>query len=311
MATDTHHSHDHGNHAGHSHEAPKNLSFAFLVAIFLNMAFVVVELYYGYSSHSIALIADATHNFGDVFGLVLGFIAFRLSSKLPDKKFTFGFKSSTILATVVSSVVLLVATGGILWESVQKVVRPDPIEGNIVILVALIGVVINGVSAYLLSKGNKDLNVKSAFLHLVSDALVSIAVAVSGVVVLTTGFVYVDAIMSLVIGIIILRSTIKILIESLNLSLQGVPEGVDIHKIKSWLESLDGVIEVHDLHIWAMSTSENALTCHLVVADEHTKVDLADICHELDHDFGIIHPTIQIEYAAHKMVCKLQPDSVV
>lgn len=301
---------NHSDH-DHSHITPQSLSTAFVVSIALNITFVVVELYYGYLSNSVALIADATHNFGDVLGLVLGFAAFKLSSKLPSQAFTFGFKSSTILATVLSSVLLLVATGGILWESIQKLLYPSAVEGKTVIIVALIGVFINGISAYLLSKGNKDLNVKSAFMHLLSDALVSVGVAVGGVIVIATGFVYTDAIVSLVIGLVILRSTILVLIEALGLSLQGVPKDIDIYKVKQYLQSINGVDEVHDLHIWAMSTSENALTCHLVISTEAVKLDLVKICHQLEHDFEIAHPTIQVETHTQKDSCKLKPDNVV
>lgn len=299
------HSHD------HSHSTPANLSAAFILSIILNLTFVVVEIGYGLNINSVALIADATHNFGDVIGLVLGLVALKLSVKLPSKRFTYGFKSSTILSTLLSGSLLLIAISGILWESVQRIIHPESVNGFVVIIVATIGVIINAVSAYLLSKGNKDLNIKSIFLHLLSDTLVSVGVVIAGIVVLTTGFLYTDPIVSVVIALVILLSTYKLFREAINLSLQGVPSDIDIQKVKEMLSNLPNVLEVHDLHIWAMSTSENALTCHLVIADKIILVDLTKISHDLEHDFNIVHPTIQIETISEKEACKLMPDTVI
>lgn len=295
----------------HSHSTPPNFSTAFLVSIVLNMTFVIVELGYGFSSNSIALIADATHNFGDVIGLTLGFLALKLSTKFPTERFTYGFKSSTILSTIISGILLFIAIGGILWESVQKILHPEAVDGWTVIIVALIGVFINGVSAYLLSKGKKDLNIKSAFLHLLSDTLVSVGVVIAGIIVLTTGFLYTDPIVSIVIAIVILASTYKLFKEAVSLSLQGVPSGIDFQKVKNMLSEIPNVFEVHDLHIWAMSTSENALSCHLVIVDDAKRIDIVKISHDLEHDFDISHPTIQIETIVEKEVCKLMPKTVV
>ena len=311
MSAHPHEHHNHDSHEDHNHEIPKDFSYPLLIAIALNLTFVIIEIIYGKSSNSTALIADATHNFGDVLGLVLGFVAIKLSTRLPDAKYTFGFKSTTILATLFNSIVLFLVTGAILWEAFQKLLNPAPVQGGTVIIVALIGVLINGLSAFLLSKGNGDLNIKSAFAHLASDAVISFGAALAGVIILITGFVYVDSIVSLIIGFVIIKSTFNLLLESLNLSLQSVPKGINITQIRDYLEKLDGVIEVHDLHIWAIGTADNSLTCHLVVKDNSISIDLIKICHHLEHDFGINHPTIQVETMNQYELCELRPANVI
>ncbi len=288
------------NHSeGHDHaHAPDNFGKAFLFAIVLNGAFVLIEVFCGLVSNSTALLSDAIHNFGDVLGILIAWLAYKLSARVPDHKFTYGFKASTILATVINGIFLLMATGIILWEAIIRIFSPSPVQGITVVIVAAFGIVINSVSAYLLAKGGKDLNIKAAFLHLASDALVSLGAVIAGIVIILTGFSYVDPIVSIIIGITIIYSTWGLLKEGIKLSLQAVPRNINLAEVKEFLLSQDNVKEVHDLHIWAIGTTETALTAHLVLKDESVKININEICHELLHEFEISHSTLQVESMA-------------
>lgn len=306
----TDHNHGHDKSHTHSHK-PNNFGKAFLIAISLNSIFIAVEVFYGLTSNSTALLSDATHNFGDVLGLIIAWVAYNLSSKIPTNKFTYGFKSTTILATTINGMLLLVATGGILWEAISRIFNPSPIDGYTVIIVATIGIIINSLSAYLLSKGGKDINIKGAFLHLVSDALVSAGVVMAGIMIVFTGFVYIDPIVSILISFVIFYSTWGLLKEGIRLSLHAVPSGIDLDNIKTFLIKQENVKEVHDLHVWAIGTSDTALTAHLLMKDEDITIDVNQISHNLHHEFDIGHSTIQVEKQMDKENCKLEPDITI
>lgn len=297
------------NH-NHSH-TPTNFGKAFLIAVALNGTFIIIEVFYGLLSNSTALLSDATHNFGDVLGLLIAWFAYNLASKNPTNKFTYGFKSSTILATAINGMLLLVATGAIAWEAINRIFNPSPVNGTIVITVATIGIVINSLSAYLLSKGGKDINIRGAFLHLMADALVSAGVVVAGIIIILTNFVYIDPIVSIIISIVIFYSTWGLFKEGVKLSLHAVPSGMNLEKVKSFLLSQENVKEVHDLHIWAMGTTETALTAHLVLKDETVRINTNKISHDLHHGFEISHTTLQVENIKDRENCKLEPETVV
>lgn len=302
-------------HDGHGHDhahAPTDFGLAFAIATFLNFALVVAQVIYGLSANSIALLADAGHNFGDALGLLLAWGAHVLARRLPTRRFTYGFRSASILAALLNTVMLLVASGAIAWEAIRRLFDPDDVAGMIVIVVASIGIVINGASAWLLMAGRKgDLNVRGAFLHLIADAGVSVGVVVGGVVILFTGWNWVDPVVSLAIAAAIIWGTWGLLRESVQLAMGGVPPEVDPSAVRSYLEKRPAVAGIHDLHIWAMSTTENALTVHLVMPSGHPGDEfLATVCHDLDHQFGIKHATLQIEIA-NAGACVLEPEHVV
>ncbi|MDQ0242996.1 cobalt-zinc-cadmium efflux system protein [Bacillus fengqiuensis] len=295
----SHHGHNHGHsHShGHHHHGPSNYGFAFAFGIILNTIFIIVEVIYGIIGDSLALLADAGHNLSDVLGLIIAWIAVWLGRKNPTKKRTYGFKRSSILAALFNAVFLLVAIGAIAWEAIQRFSSPAPVMGKTVIIVALIGIVINTMTAMLFMSGRKhDLNIRGAFLHMAVDALVSLGVVVAGFLILWTGWQWLDPLVSLVIAIIVLLSTWGLLRESLNLSLDAVPEGIDLIEIENYLKTLPTIIEVHDLHVWGMSTTEAALTVHLIRTDtEDNDRLLQQLTKELHDRFGIEHTTIQIE----------------
>lgn len=292
-----HHGHHHGHNHGHHHHAPANYGFAFGFGITLNIVFIIIEVIYGLLGDSLALLADAGHNLSDVLGLVIAWIAIWLGKKAPTSKRTYGYKKSSILAALFNAVFLLVAIGAIAWEAIQRFSSPAPVAGKTVIIVALIGIVINSITALLFMSGRKkDINIRGAYLHMVADAVVSLGVVISGFFMLWSGWQWLDPLVSLVISIVIFIGTWGLLRESLNLSLDAVPNGIEIDKINSYLKNLPTVLEVHDLHVWGMSTTEPALTVHLV------RSDIADNDHllqklnkELHDQFGIEHTTIQIE----------------
>jgi len=292
-----HHGHDHGHHHGHHDHTPANYGFAFGFGISLNILFIIIEVIYGIFGDSLALLADAGHNLSDVLGLVIAWIAVWLGKKAPTSKRTYGFKKSSILAALFNAIFLLVAIGAIAWEAIQRFSAPAPVAGKTVIIVALIGIVINAVTALLFMSGRKkDLNIRGAYLHMMADAVVSLGVVVAGFIMLFTGWHWVDPLISLIIAIVIFLSTWGLLKESINLSLDAVPDGIDIDKIRTFLLNYPTVIEVHDLHVWGMSTTEPALTVHLIRSDikdnDHLLQELAS---ELHDQFGIEHTTIQIE----------------
>lgn len=314
--TSAHHhhlGHSHGGHHGHSH-APVSFDRAFAIGIVLNLGFVVAEVACGVAAQSLALLADAGHNMSDVLGLVLSWSALWLSRRPATSRFTYGFRRSSIMASLFNAVFLLVAVGMISWEAVERLYDPQPAVASIVIVVAAIGIAVNGVTAWLFVSGSKgDLNVRAAFTHMLGDAAISAGVVVAGVVTLYTGWQSLDPLVGLIIGALIVAGTWGLLTESLRLSLDGVPQGVDQTAVCAYLKSLPGVTHIHDLHIWSMSTTEIALTVHLVRPDAGIDDEFSyDVAHDLEHRFGIAHSTIQIEHAPHDHGCPMpgQPVAV-
>lgn len=297
---DHHHDDGHGGHAhgpGHHVHLPARFGTAFAVGIGLNSAFVLVEAVTGYASGSMALVADAGHNLSDVLGLMAAWGASVLSRRAPSPRFTYGLRSSSILAALFNAVFLLVAVGAIGWEAILRLLAPEPIAGVTVMVVAAIGIAINGITAWLFASGRKgDLNIRGAYLHMVADAAVSAGVVVAGLVILLTGWLWLDPLVSLVIGAIIVWGTWGLLRDSTAMSLDAVPRDIDPAAVRNYLEHCSGVVQIHDLHIWPMSTTEVALTCHLVIpAGAPGDAYLADVAQRLKRDFGIAHATLQIE----------------
>jgi cobalt-zinc-cadmium efflux system protein len=270
---------------------------AFAVGVFLNTSFVVVEAFFGFFSGSLALLADAGHNLSDVVGLLLAWGASYLSRRRPSQRRTYGWHGSTILAAMLNAFILLLAVGAIAWEAVKRLIHPAPVAGKTVMAVAVIGMIINTVTALFFSSGRKgDLNIRGAFLHMAADAAVSAGVAVAGAMILFSGWLWLDPVLSLLIAAAILTGTWGLLRESLNLALDAVPAGIEPMAVAAYLQSLPGVSAVHDLHIWGMSTSEAALTAHLVkVAAADDDVLIAQASRELHQRFKITHTTLQWE----------------
>ncbi|MFY7836514.1 MAG: cation diffusion facilitator family transporter [Novosphingobium sp.] len=291
-----HHDHSHSHAHGHSH-APASFGRAFAIGIGLNLAFVIVEATYGIISGSMALVADAGHNLSDVLGLVIAWIASVLTARPPSARFTYGFKSSSILAALGNAAFLLVALGAILVETIRRLFEPEPVVGGTVMIVAAIGIVINTITALMFMRGrHHDINIRGAYLHMAADAGVSAGVVVAGLLITLTGMTWIDPVTSLLIVGIIAWGTWGLLKDSLRMSLLGVPMGIDERKVRSFLEGLNGVEAVHDLHIWPMSTTETALTAHLVMPGGHPGDSfLHQLAHELEHDFDIGHATVQVE----------------
>lgn len=289
------HDHDHHHH-GHSH-APADFGFAFAVGIALNLGFVIVEAGYGVFSNSMALIADAGHNLGDVLGLGVAWMASRLVQRAPSPRFTYGLRSSSILAALFNAVFLLIATGAIAVEAVQRFFQPEAVAGKTVIVVAAIGIAINFATALLFARGRKDdLNVRGAFQHMMADAVVSLGVVIAGFAILATGLNWIDPAVSLVVSAVIVAGTWSLLRDSMKMTLHGVPPGVDEQAVRRFLEACPGVCALHDLHIWPMSTTETALTCHLIIPSGHPgDAELRRITDLLRDRFAIPHATIQIE----------------
>ena len=293
-----HHGHDHGGH-GHSH-APKDFGRAFAIGIVLNIAFVIVEAVYGWLSGSMALIADAGHNLSDVLALMLAWGASIAAKRPPSGRFTYGYKSSTILAALANAALLLLAIGAILFETLHRIAEPAPVEGMTMVIVAGIGILINGGTALLFLRGHDDINIRGAFLHMAADALVSLGVVIAGLAIIWTGRFWIDPLVSLVIVAVIAWGTWGLLKDSVTMSLLAVPKGISEADVRAFLASLDGVEAVHDLHIWPMSTTETALTAHLVMPGGHPgDAFLHRIAHHLQHHHRIQHATIQIEREAH------------
>lgn len=290
------HTHCHGHHHDHS-QLPAKMNRAFALGILLNITFVVIEFSFGVISGSMALMADAGHNLSDVLGLALAWGAMRLAQSAPSARFTYGLKRTTILAALLNAVVLLVAVGAIAWEAIERFNAPSPVDGKIIMAVAGIGFIINGFTAFLFTSGRKsDLNVQGAFLHMVADALVSLGVVVTGAVVLLTGWVWLDAAVSLTIATIIMWGTWGLLRSSVELSLDAVPSSVNQGEVEKFLRALPGVEGVHHLHIWSLSTTEIALTAHMLVPTGLAPHDLLEIIQAtLKNQFGIAHTTIQLE----------------
>lgn len=285
-----------GHPHGHSH-IPARLTTAFRVGVALNAAFVLVEAAMGFASHSLALLADAGHNLSDVLGLLLAWGAAEMARRRPTTRRTYGMRRSTILAALANALLLLVAVGAIGLEAIQRMMSPHPVAGGIVAAVAGIGVIVNGITAALFFSGRRDdLNVRGAFLHMAADAAVSAAVLVAGLAMMVTGIAWLDPVASLIVATVILWGTWGLLRESLALAMDAVPEGIDPERVRDYLTGLPGVVAVHDLHIWAMSTTEAALTAHLVCPGGWTDESLVRTRDELHARFGIEHTTLQIEH---------------
>jgi cobalt-zinc-cadmium efflux system protein len=305
-----HHHHGHGHGHGHSH-APASYGRAFAIGIALNTAFVIIEAGYGMLAGSMALVADAGHNLSDVLSLLIAWGASVMTARPPSARFTYGFKSSSILAALINAALLLVAIGAILIETLRRLVEPAPVQGMTMIVVAGIGVLINTGTALLFMGGRKhDINIRGAFLHMAADALVSVGVVIAGLLILLTGRSWIDPATSLLIVAMIAWSTWGLLKDSVKMGLLAVPDGIDEGEVRDWLAARPGVSAVHDLHIWPMSTTETALTAHLVMPGGHPgDAFLHDIAHELAQRFRIGHPTIQIEAGEHD--CMLGSEAVV
>ncbi len=281
----------------HSHSHDMNLGNAFKIGISINIVFIVVEAVYGFLSNSMALVADAGHNLSDVLALVFSWIAVILSQRKPTLKFTYGFRRSTILIALLNTILLLAAVAFIVWETIQRLGKPLEINSNSVITVAAIGIAVNGFTAWLFMKGKKhDLNIRSAFVHFIADALVSLGVVVAGIIMAFTGIVWVDSLVSFAIIAVILYSSYHLLIDSVNLALDAVPENVNIQAVRDYLKSLPEVSDIHDLHIWALSTTDAALTVHLATNTQTDVAFITNIQHQLHQQFDIEHATIQVEY---------------
>jgi cobalt-zinc-cadmium efflux system protein len=299
--------HGHG-HEGHSH-APKDFGRAFLVGTILNVGFVVVEAGYGIAANSMALLADAGHNLSDVLGLLAAWGAARLTQRAPTGRFTYGLRKSSVLAALFNALFLLVALGAIAFEAISRFAHPAPVEAGTIMIVAAIGVLINGITAWMFASGRHgDINIRGAFLHMAADAAVSLGVVLSGLLILNTGWLWIDPIVSLVIVGFIFVGTWGLLRDSVNMSLDAVPAGIDAAQVEVSLSLFTGVTHVHDLHIWPMSTTEVALTCHLVMPGGAPDDDfLRSTAEMLRECYGIHHSTIQIETAPHDN-CEQAPE---
>jgi cobalt-zinc-cadmium efflux system protein len=282
--------------AGHAHHPP-DYSRAFAIGIGLNVAFVVVEAVFGLAAQSMALVADAGHNLSDVLGLVLAWAGAVMARRAASPRFTYGFKKAPILAALFNALFLLVAIGAILAEAVRRLVHPAATDGGVVIAVAAVGILLNGMTAFLFARGRKrDINVRSAFAHMAADALVSIAVVAAGIVILSTSQQWVDPAMSILVALVVLWGTAGLLKEATWMSLAGVPAGIDLEQVEAALAELGGIETVHDLHVWPLSTTETALTAHLVAPAVDATDDLLNAARRMLHDrFHIEHCTIQVE----------------
>jgi cobalt-zinc-cadmium efflux system protein len=306
---DHHHDHSHAHGVGHTH-APESFGIAFAVGVALNMVVVIAELVFGYAANSLALMADAAHNFSDVIGLLLAWGAAWLAMRRPTQQHTYGYRRASILAALINAGMLLIAVGGIIVEALRRFQDPGTVAGRTVIYVAILGIVVNGATALLFMRGRHgDLNIRGAYLHMAADAGVSFGVVVAALLIMWTGWLWIDPAVSLGIAAVILASGWGLARDSVKLALDGVPKGIDLAEVESYLRGRKGVIEVHDLHIWAMSTNETALTAHLVRPGGLDDAFLSSVCDELSHRFKIAHATIQIE--ASTDVCKLAPAEVV
>ena len=306
MAHHEHHDHGH-DHLDHRQAAPANHNRAFIIAILLNMAFVIVEFSYGFIANSTALMADAGHNLSDVLGLLLALVAVTLGRKKPSERYTYGLRSTPILAALVNAILLLVACGAIAWEAVQRFAQPPVVASTTVMVVAAIGIVVNGISAWLFMKGNEgDLNIRGAYLHMMADAAVSLGVVISGAIMVATQWYWLDPATSLIIVAVIIVGTWALLRDSTKLILNAVPAHVDVTVVKAYLQASSGVTEVRDLHIWGMSTSETALTVHLVMPDGcPNDAFIDDITQDLKSKFAIHHATLQIMQGSNPHTCAL------
>jgi cobalt-zinc-cadmium efflux system protein len=305
------HGHAHGHAQGHAH-APDTFGRAFAIGAALNVVFVIIETAYGIVSNSVALLADAGHNLSDVLALLIAWAASALARQPPTARYTYGLRGSTVLAALFNAIILLVAIGGIAWEAIRRLAAPEPVVGGTVIVVAAIGIAINGITALLFASGRKgDLNIRAAFLHMAADAAVSAGVVAAGFAILLAGWLWLDPAASLLIGAVIVWGTWGLLREAIAMSLGAVPGGIEPIEVQEFLGRLPGVARIHDFHVWPMSTTEVALTCHLVMPDGHPGDEfILQAAKNLHDRFGIGHATIQIEISADSF-CVLEPDHVV
>lgn len=297
-------SHDHNHHIS-------NYNRAFIIGIILNIAFVIVEVVYGIFADSLALLADAGHNLSDVLSLILAWGAGLLALKPATKKKTFGFRKITILASLANALILLFALGGITWEAIGRFFQEQTVSGSTVITVAAIGVLINTITALLFISGHKhDLNIKGAFLHMAADAGISLGVVIAGIIIVFTGWMLIDPILSLVIVVVIFAGTWSLLRKSMGLAIDAVPEGININEIENYFRNLEEAVSFHDLHVWAMSTTETALSVHLVINNPTEKNFLRNVQNDLYNKYGIHHSTIQLEKEDGK-TCLLNKNSCI
>ena len=307
------HGHSEHGHADRHAHGQLNYGRAFAIGIALNLVYVVGEAVGGVFSGSLALLADAGHNLSDVLSLSLSWGAAGMSRRRPSGRFTYGLRSSSILAALANAIILLLVTGGIAWEAVGRFSDPVPVYSTVVIWVAAAGILVNGVTALLFASGSqRDLNLKSAFLHMAADTLVTASVVAAGIAIALTGWLWLDPAVSLVVSAVIVVGTWSLMKSAIGLALDAVPEGVDAAAVRAHLLGTPGVTGLHDLHIWGMSTTETALTCHLVMPGGHPgDATLNGIAQQLDQRFGIHHATIQIELADADEACVLTPEHVV
>jgi len=313
---DHHHSHSHDDHShqghshdGHHHAKPGNYGSAFVIAIGLNTAFVVIEFVYGFIANSTALMADAGHNLSDVLGLLLAWIATILGRKEPSVRYTYGLRSTSILAALANATFLLVACGAIAWEAIQRFSQPPMVSGMLMMEIAAVGIVINGLSAWLFVKGSKgDLNIRGAYLHMLADAVVSLGVVAAGIAIMFTNWFWLDPVISLVIVLVIVIGTWGLLRESTRLALSAVPRHINRSEVEIYLRQCPGVTDIHDLHIWGLSTTETALTVHLVMPNGYPgDIFIDEIVLALKERFSVEHSTLQIELGTTNHVCTLTP----
>jgi cobalt-zinc-cadmium efflux system protein len=306
------HGHGHGHVHGHAH-CPARYDRAFAIGIGLNVIFVILEAVFGVLSGSLALVADAGHNLSDVLGLVLAWGAAWLSRQRPTTRHTYGYRRSSILAALGNAAFLLVACSAIAWEVIRRFLEPEPVDGMTVVVVAAIGIAINTGTALMFMRGRADdINIHGAFLHMAADAAVSAGVVIAALLIMATGWLWIDPLISLVIAGVILIGTWGLLRDSLNMAMDAVPRRIDRAKVEAYLAGLCGIVAVHDLHVWHISTTEVALTAHLVRPG--TGPDdalLAQAAHELQHRFKISHATFQVEHGGEVHPCRLAPDHVV
>jgi cobalt-zinc-cadmium efflux system protein len=303
--------HDHGRGGHHHAHAHEDFGAVFALAAALNLGLVALQIFYGIVAHSVALLADSAHNFSDVLGLLIAWAGHHLAKLNPTARFTYGFRSASILAALLNGVILLVATGGIAWEAILRLFAPGEVAGLTVSVVAAAAIVVSGLSAWLLRAGQRDLNIRGAFLHMLGDAAVALGVVVAGGLIVLTGWNWLDPAVSIVISGLIIWATWGLLREAVNRSLNAVPSAIDPEQVAAYLRGLPGVAGLHDLHIWAMSTTETALTCHLIMPKGHPGDDfLRTLSSELRDRFAIAHPTFQIELGDAD-ACELAPQHIV
>lgn len=304
MSEHSHESHASHSHEGHSHKegdshhhAPANFGAAFGIGIALNSLFVVVEIAVGLGVNSMALVADAVHNLSDVFALILAWIGYWFQTRKPSTRFTYGFGRVSIQAALINAVILIVGVGVILWESAQRFAKPAPLEGGVMMIVAGIGILINGGTALLFMRGGNDVNIRGAFVHMAADAGVSLGVVIAGGLVMLTSWYWIDPLVGVAIGLLVLFSSWGLVRESFHLSLDAVPQKIQVSAIREWFLQQEHVSSLHDLHVWPLSTNKTALTAHLIVGHEMTDSDalLRYLSKGIEAHFGIAHVTLQIE----------------